>query len=322
MPDRITGLGLFAAPALIAWVVVAAAGPDAPLFWQGPSAALVAGGALLTALIAFPWRRFRSASAVLRRAVVDRSPDPRELIATLVVLAHRARRDGLLSLEGPVEELKDDFLKRALRMAVDGADARTIEQVCRTELEATDARHALGSGWLETVGRAAPAFGMVGTVIGLVVMLNRLEDPARIGPGMAVALLTTLYGLLVANVFCLPLARRLTIRSGEELLNKTIALHGVLAIHAGDNPRMVEQKLRAFLPAGAWSEKKTMPAHVPERTAPGLLRRSLLRAARLNPLNVWPARRARRAHRREHPAVRSADQTAVKSESQTLAGAT
>jgi len=167
-------------------------------------------------------------------------------------------------------------------MAVDGADARVIEQVCRTELESTDLRHATGSGLFDTMGRTAPVFGMMGTLIGLATMLGRMDDPSQIGPGVAVALLATLYGLVVAHVFCLPLARKLTHRSGEELLYKTMALAGVLSIQAGDHPRMVEQRLRAYLPA-----RKRAPQRV-ERTAPmvtDVRLQGLLRS--LKPLAVW-----------------------------------
>ena len=140
-----------------------------------------------------------------------------------------------------------------MRMAIDGTDNATIEHVCRAEMESVDLRHTYGVRLLESMGRSAPVFGMIGTLIGLVIMLGRMNDPARIGPGMAVALLTTLYGLVLANVFCLPLSRKLAHRSSEELLSKTVALKGVLAIQAGDNPRIVEQKLRAYVPGSAFT---------------------------------------------------------------------
>jgi chemotaxis protein MotA len=142
-------------------------------------------------------------------------------------------------------------------MAVDGMDAATIEHVMRSEMEATDLRHTYGKGVLETMGRFSPVFGMIGTLIGLVVMLGHMTDPSRIGPGMAVALLTTLYGLLIANVFCLPLARKLAGRSSDELMVKQMMLKGVLAIQAGDHPRIVEQKLRAYIPGSERERRRT-----------------------------------------------------------------
>lgn len=264
MIDRATLLGISVTLALVIWMACEGGLGGLASLWQTHSLLLVVGGAVFTTLAATPGRHFCALGSVLRNAVAVRTRDPEELIATLVGLAHTARREGLLALEKPVELLEDGFLKRALRMAVDGVDARTIEQVCRTELESTDLRHACGSGMLASMGRAAPVFGMIGTLIGLVFMLGRLDDPAQIGPGMAVALLTTLYGLVLANVICLPLARKLTHRSSEELLNKTMAMAGVLAIMAGDHPRLVEQKLRAYLPA---PREEALPAPAPAAQA-------------------------------------------------------
>lgn len=249
--DRATVLGLVATIALVAWVASAGAGRELAMFWQAPSAALVVGGAVLTTLMSASWGRFRTMGGVLRSALSTPDCSAEATITTLVDMAQVARRDGLLALERPVESLPDGFVKRLLRMAVDGADARTIETVSRNEMESTDLRHAGGAGMVESMGRAAPVFGMIGTVIGLVTMVGRMDDPSRIGPGMAVALLTTLYGLVVANVFCAPLARKLMHRSSDELLVRTIAVQGVLAIQSGDHPRVVEQKLRAYLPARA-----------------------------------------------------------------------
>jgi len=240
--------GLAATLGLLVWVILAGAGWEAGVFWRTPMLALVIGGAVLTTLIAFPGGRLRSLGDLLRNAFAVQTRSSQELVILLVAMAEIARRDGLLALDKPVAGLKDEFLKRAMRMAIDGMDARMIESICRAEMESVDLRHTYGVRFIESIGRSAPVFGMIGTLIGLVIMLGRMNDPTQIGPGMAVALLTTLYGLVLANVFCLPLARNLSHRSSEELLNKTIALAGVLAIHAGDNPRIVEQKLRAFVP--------------------------------------------------------------------------
>lgn len=253
MIDRATVFGLAAALGLLVWLLIAGAGWEVDVFWRTPSLALVIGGALLTTLIAFPGGRFRSIGQLLRNAFVVRTSSAEESVILLVALAEIARRDGLLALEKPVAGLKDNFLKRAMHMAIDGMDATTIERVCRAEMESVDLRHTYGVRMIESMGRSAPVFGMIGTLIGLVIMLGRMNDPSMIGPGMAVALLTTLYGLVLANVFCLPLARKLAHRSSEELLSKTITLTGVLAIHAGDNPRIVEQKLRAYLPGSAFT---------------------------------------------------------------------
>ncbi len=248
--DRGTVIGLTATLGLVIWVMLAGSREAMSVFWRLPSLALVIGGAILVTLAAVPLINFRAFGRMLSKAFREQRHSPAECIAILIALAELARRDGLLALERSVEGLKDSFLRRAMRMAIDGLDANMIESVLRTELESTDLRHVGGQDVLRSMGHAAPVFGMIGTLVGLVIMLGRMDDPSTIGPGMAVALLTTLYGLLFANVLCLPLARKLKHRSSEELLCKTIILSGVLAIQRGDHPRLVEQKLRAYLPDG------------------------------------------------------------------------
>lgn len=253
--DRTTVFGLTALAGLLAWVVLAGAGLGAGAFWQTPSVAFVVGGAVIASMVASPGVGPKRLIGVIRNAFVVRTPSPQETIIMLVALAEVARRDGLLALDKPVSGLQDDFTRRAMQMAIDGVDPEVIQLVCQAELESIDLRHAEGKGVLESMARYAPAFGMMGTLVGLVVMLGKMDDPARIGPGMAVALLTTLYGLGMANLFCLPLARRLAHRSSQELLAKTIALRGVLGVQAGDNPRVLAQKLRAFLPGAGHGQE-------------------------------------------------------------------
>ena len=170
------------------------------------------------------------------------------LIRQIVELAEVARRDGILALEGKVEDMGDSFLVGGIQMAVDGTDPEIIQVVMETELENVLERHEAGKGMLDALGRYAPAFGMIGTLIGLVAMLSNMDDPSKIGAGMAAALLTTLYGALLANILFLPMADKLALRSSEEALSKTIIIQGVMAIQSGDNPRTVESKLMTFLP--------------------------------------------------------------------------
>ena len=250
-----TVIGLAATVGLLVWVMVAGAGYAVDVFWRTPSLALVVGGALFATVVASSGGQFRSIGAVLKNALYVRTDSPDESVITLVALAEIARRDGLLALEKPVEGLRDEFLKRGMRMVIDGYDRTTVRSVMRAEMESTDLRHTQGKSLLESMGRSAPVFGMIGTLIGLVIMLGGMDDPTKIGPGMAVALLTTLYGLVVANAFFLPLARKLSQRSSEELLGKTITLEGILAVQAGDHPRIVAQKLQAYLPADQWGER-------------------------------------------------------------------
>ena len=249
MLDRVSLFALIAAAGLLLGVMVAGTGTGVAAFWQTSSILLVVGGSILATIASLPPRRFASIRGVVRRAFYDETPAPEAVIGQLVALAVIARREGMLALDEPSRGVSDPFLRQTLQMAVDGMDAATIETVMQSQMQAMDLRHTYGKSLFETMGRFAPVFGMIGTLIGLVVMLGHMSDPKSIGPGMAVALLTTLYGLVIANLLCLPLARKLAGRSSDELMVKTMMLRGVLAIQAGDHPRIVEQKLWAFLPA-------------------------------------------------------------------------
>jgi len=306
--DRGVILGLAVLTALLAWMVLTGAGAAAGVFWQTPSVAFVVGGAVVASLLASPGIGARRLLAVLRSAFVAHKTSPDETIITLVALAEVARRDGLLALEKPVSGLQDDFTRRAMHMAIDGIDRQTIEAVMQSEMESIDLRHAEGKAVLDSMARFAPTFGMMGTLIGLVVMLGKMDDPGRIGPGMAVALLSTLYGLAMANLFCLPVARRLAHNSSRELLAKTIALKGVLGIQAGDNPRVLAQRLRAFLPGAgqgrefSWStlSRKAerdgrQPDREPANTAPDA---NLPAAATVSARPVLDERAARKMAKR------------------------
>ena len=162
--------------------------------------------------------------------------------------AEVARRDGILALENVAGNIKDPFLVSGIQMAVDGTDPELIESILMSDLDAVEARHAEGKALFDNVGRFAPAFGMIGTLIGLVIMLQNMSDPSAIGPAMAVALLTTMYGAVLANLFALPMAEKLGVRSRKEVLLRMVIIKGVMSIQSGDNPRIVEQKLKTFLP--------------------------------------------------------------------------
>ena len=213
-----------------------------------PSAMIVIGGATAATLTAFPLARFLKLPQVGLKTIFSTSTDPIELVKQLVELAEIARRDGILALENAVESLEDEFLIRGVQMAVDGSDPEVIESIMETELENLMDRHSAGKGLLDAYGRYAPAFGMIGTLIGLVAMLSNMDDPSAIGAGMAAALLTTLYGAMLANIIFLPMADKLALKSEDEVLTKTIIIQGVMSIQAGDNPRNVQSKLMTFVP--------------------------------------------------------------------------
>jgi len=245
--DIATLLGLVAGMGLIGWAVICGAGDKVGAFIDPPSVAIVIGGMTAATLVSFPLKAVLSVVNVVKNAFLHKALSAEKLIEDLVSYAEIARRDGILSLENVTKDIKDDFVVKGIQMAIDGTDPELIEQILTSELDSISDRHSRGKSIFDTMGKYAPAFGMIGTLIGLVIMLQNMDDPSAIGPGMAVALLTTLYGALVANMICLPLADKLARRSGEELLLKEIVIRGVMSIQSGDNPRVVEQKLKTFL---------------------------------------------------------------------------
>ncbi len=244
--DIATLIGLLLGMILVLLAILM--GGDLAAYVNAPSVLIVVGGALAATLAAFPLARFLKLPGVFKKTIFTQSADPMVLIRQIVELAEIARRDGILALEGRVNDMKDEFLIRGIQMAVDGADPEVIQNIMETELENLLERHEAGKGLFDTLGRFAPAFGMIGTLIGLVAMLSNMDDPSKIGSGMAAALLTTLYGAMLANIIFLPLADKLALRSSEEALVKTIIIQGVMAIQSGDNPRAVESKLYTFIP--------------------------------------------------------------------------
>jgi chemotaxis protein MotA len=186
--------------------------------------------------------------SVIRKAVFYSSPPVTETIATLVSFAERARREGILALERHMEEIEDEFLGKGIQLAVDGTEPELMRNILTTELDYLEKRHAMGQSFLNQMGLMAPAFGMVGTLIGMILMLDTLQDPSTIGPNMAVALIATFYGATTANLVCIPLSVKLKRRTEEEVLMKELMIEGILSIQSGDNPRIVEQKLTSFIP--------------------------------------------------------------------------
>jgi chemotaxis protein MotA len=246
--DIASVVGLVLGVALLVITVAIAPGASFTAFFNGPSIMVVIGGAIAAVLVCFPLKSFLGLGMVLKNVFLNRQRDISELIEQLVSLAETARRDGLLALEGRLEDISDSFLVLGIQMAVDGTRGEVIEDIMRTEIDAVAARHQSGKKVLEQLGRFAPAFGMIGTLMGLIIMLGQLDDPDKLGPGMAVALITTLYGAVVANMFCLPCAEKLGFISKHELLSMEIIVRGIMGIQSGENPRVIEQKLTTFVP--------------------------------------------------------------------------
>ena len=244
--DIATIIGLVSGVGLVLWAIMSKT--SIMIFVDTGSVAIVVGGAISAVLIAFPIKNVASIAKVIKKALFTKPKNPLVVIEDLVRYAEIARRDGILALESVAQEADDPFVISGIQLAVDGTDPELVEQMLNSELESLADRHADGKAMLDALGKYAPAFGMIGTLVGLVIMLQNMDDPNAIGPGMAIALLTTLYGSMVANMAALPMADKLALRSQEELLLKSIVIRGVMAIQSGDNPRIVEQKLKTFLP--------------------------------------------------------------------------
>lgn len=217
-------------------------------FLDMPSVMITVGGAVGAVFISMPLSRLLKAVSIVRQVFFSKATPPIRIIERLVHFGEIARRDGILALEGVMEDVQDRFLVKGIQMAVDGSDPEVIYDAMSKELEYIQNRHADGKAIFDNLAKYAPAFGMIGTLIGLIAMLANLSDPDQIAPNMAVALITTLYGALTAYLVAMPIGDKLATRSKEEVLLKEIIIQGVMSIQSGDNPKIVEQKLKIFLP--------------------------------------------------------------------------
>jgi chemotaxis protein MotA len=244
--DPFTIIGLFLGILLI--LMACMMGGSLGAYFDVPSILIVFGGTFASLLVSFPIGNLLQIPRIMTKALKKGAVDPKQMIRSMVRYAEVARRDGILALEGMTDEMEDDLLVIGVKMAVDGTDPELIQAILDADIENMMIRHDLGKGILDTCGRSAPAFGMIGTLVGLVAMLANMSDPSQLGAGMSAAIITTLYGALAANCIFTPLADKLAVRNEEEVLMKSIVMKGVMAIQAGDNPRVVEQKLLTFLP--------------------------------------------------------------------------
>lgn len=243
--DSASLLGIGVGVALLFWAILL--GGSLGAFWDLPSVMITLGGTMAATLIAYPMHQVMGVMRVVKKAFVKTGAESSEIINTLVRFAEKARREGLLALEEEAANLHEPFLQKGIQLVVDGSDADLVRSILQTELSFLEERHKSGASMFETMGALSPAFGMIGTLIGLIQMLGNLDRPEMIGPGMAVALITTFYGALLAYLLFIPIAGKLKVRSSGEILIKEVMIEGILSIQAGDNPRIVEEKLKAFL---------------------------------------------------------------------------
>lgn len=244
--DIATILGVISAFGLVCIAIIMGGGIQ--LFINIPALMIVVGGTLGATMINYPLRDVFGVFNVVKKALFARNISVTDLIKRFVVFAQKSRKEGILALENEIKEVNDEFLKKGVQLAIDGLEPQEISDILETEVEFVRSRHQLGAEIFSTMGTFSPALGMIGTLIGLVQMLQTMDDPSRIGPAMAVALLTTFYGSIIANIVCLPISGKLKTRSKEEVLTKEMAIQGIVSLSNGDNPRILEQKLQAFIP--------------------------------------------------------------------------
>ena len=242
--DLATLIGLIGAFAIVMSSIIL--GGSAGTFINTPSLLVVFGGTFAVTMIKFSLKSFLGAASIAVKAFVHKPLPPEELIEASVELAKTARQGGLLALEEA--EVPDEFMKSGLDLLVDGHPPEVVRSVLSKDLQMTLKRHADGQDIFKAIGDVGPAMGMIGTLIGLVQMLSNMDDPKQIGPAMAVALLTTLYGAILANMVALPIADKLVVRSSEENNRKSLIIDALLGIQAGQNPRVIENMLETYLP--------------------------------------------------------------------------
>lgn len=259
--DILTPIGITLGFVMIAMAIVSNAGSSGlTAFFDVASIFIVVGGLIASLLINFKLKQIRLAGTVLKESFYENDQRLPELIALFIRLSERARREGILALENELEEVDDPFIRKGILLAVDGIEPDVINDIMSAEITAMEERHYQGRTIVEKSGEYAPAWGMIGTLVGLVLMLGNLSDPATLGPNMAVALITTLYGVVLANLVFIPMASKLEIKTNEEVFIKQIVIEGVIGVQSGQNPRILEEKLSAFLSAEAKTEDQVDPA--------------------------------------------------------------
>lgn len=245
--DISTIIGIVGSFAMVLFASFAVGGN--PLFLLNlPSFLVVVMGSYFALAVSLTMANTLGIFGIMKRAFNIPTFNEQNIIQKMVAFSEKARREGLLALEDELEDLDDEFMKKGLRLMVDGTDAAIIRDLMELELSQMQSRHTERQGWMLTWAALAPAFGMMGTVVGLVNMLQNLDDRASIGPNMAMAVITTLYGSLVANVMCIPFSSKLRGQSMQEATVKEMIIEGVLSIQAGENTRILTMKLMAYLP--------------------------------------------------------------------------
>lgn len=241
--DLATLLGLIGGLAFVVMAMIL--GGSIMMFVDVTSILIVVGGSVFVVLMKFTMGQFFGAAKIAGKAFMFKADEPEDLIAKIVEMADAARKGGFLALEEM--EISNSFMQKGIDLLVDGHDADVVRAALQKDIALTDERHTQGTGVFRAFGDVAPAMGMIGTLVGLVAMLSNMDDPKSIGPAMAVALLTTLYGAVLSNMIFFPIADKLALRRDQETLNRRLIMDGVLAIQDGQNPRVIDGYLKNYL---------------------------------------------------------------------------
>ncbi len=241
----ILGVGLGAVMIVMSIIT---SGGNIMMYVNIPSVFMVIGGSFAAMLVANPLSRMLGIMSYIKLVLNMPNYEEERIISSLVNFSEKARREGLLALEDDLEEVEDEFTRKGIQLVVDGTDPEIIKNVLYNDLNQLQARHETGIKIFDDWGKIAPAFGMIGTLAGLIAMLANIEDSSSIGSGMSLALITTMYGAIFANLVLIPIKSKLEDRDKMESLVKEIVIEGILSIQSGDNPRILEQKLVSFLP--------------------------------------------------------------------------
>ncbi|QEH69603.1 MotA/TolQ/ExbB proton channel family protein [Cellulosilyticum sp. ST5] len=220
------------------------------LFIDYPSILIVFGGIISALFVSYPIPKLLEGLKTGKHVFSKQEIDPTEVISKINELALSARKEGLLALEEIAQGMDDPFLQKGILLIVDGTDAELLRSILETEIAFVENRHKDNQKFWDSIAELGPAWGMIGTLIGLIIMLDNLNDPSTLGPKMAVALVTTFYGSMIANLVATPISNKLSLRSNDEILHKQVMVEGLLSIQAGENPRVIEEKLKAFLSPG------------------------------------------------------------------------
>lgn len=245
-------VGILLGLVMVVFGIISGGGVSAFVYFIDiPSVIITIGGSISGTLACHKMNDFMGGLKSISMAMKENSKDPADTIKSIIDLSNVGRKEGLLALEEAANGIEDEFLKKGIMLVVDGTDPELVRGILETDVMCCEDRHKKNMGFWDKWGELGPAWGMIGTLVGLVIMLYNMEDASSIGPAMAVALLTTLYGSLVANWICNPVSAKLKVNNDLEITVKNITIEGLLSIQAGENPRVIEEKLKSFLAPSA-----------------------------------------------------------------------